>query len=274
MASRLVAEYDFGHPRECMGIRNRSCGAAKSGAIVALDDGELDTVDFVRDIEATLGIQLEDAVCERVCTVKNFYELLKAKLSDAKSGPCLTQVTFYQVRRALRIELGCNSGVLRPHTALETVLPVGCRRRSWQRLETALDTKLPALTRPIAVRVATGLIAVAAAVVGGILSWQLDDYGHLFAVFAALAATFAAWLTHRASRPLARVLPRACTTLGDLARCVRDQDFGSIAARAGVCSNRDLWEILQLKIGKHFGVDPVRVAQSTRFVGTAEEMWM
>ena len=85
----------------------------RSRPIITLDDGELDTSDFARDLETTLGVKLSDEECERSLTVADLSEVLSSKISaltenTANGTRCLERDLWKILRRKIGEHYGVN----------------------------------------------------------------------------------------------------------------------------------------------------------------------
>lgn len=89
----------------------------------------LDTVELVMAFEDAFGIAIPDEEAAKMRTPRMVLEHVSARLPVVPGEGCLTQRTFYAVRRGLRAA-GVRDAALRPRTLLRTF----CDRASWPAL--------------------------------------------------------------------------------------------------------------------------------------------
>jgi acyl carrier protein len=61
----------------------------------------LDSVELVMAIEEEFGLEIPDKAAERMYTVGDVYTYIKDRIATAQPGACLTQRTFYKIRKTL-----------------------------------------------------------------------------------------------------------------------------------------------------------------------------
>lgn len=94
----------------------------------------LDGVAIVMAAEQTFGIDIPDAAAERMRTPQMLLDYVAARVALAADADCLSQRTFYRVRRGLRSQLAA----LAAEPALETPLKAILHKDQWDRVWTAL----------------------------------------------------------------------------------------------------------------------------------------
>lgn len=65
----------------------------------------LDGLEIVMETEATFGIEIPDAVAERLYTPGDLVDYVISQLATTPSDSCLTQQLFYRLRRGFRRQL-------------------------------------------------------------------------------------------------------------------------------------------------------------------------
>ena len=65
----------------------------------------LDGVEIVMETEETFGIEIPDAIAERLYTPGDLIEYVLSQLATTPSDSCLTQQLFYRLRRGFRRQL-------------------------------------------------------------------------------------------------------------------------------------------------------------------------
>ncbi len=86
----------------------------------------LDTVELVMAFEEAFGIDIPNPVAERLVTPRAVVDYVCMRVPLAPSGPCATQRTFYQLRRAMRAAVG-DAADIRPGTRVGDL----ATRREW-----------------------------------------------------------------------------------------------------------------------------------------------
>ena len=86
----------------------------------------LDSVELVMDLEEAFGIAIPDEDAARLETPRMVLDYVAARLPAAPSGGCITQQSFYALRRGLRAA-GITGMELRPGTPLRSL----ATRESW-----------------------------------------------------------------------------------------------------------------------------------------------
>lgn len=71
-------------------------------------DPEWGAIDLLEEVEASFAIKIEDAVVERIATVGELYDAIcnLTPAWDDQKGSCASSVTFYRIRRALKMDCG------------------------------------------------------------------------------------------------------------------------------------------------------------------------
>lgn len=162
-------------------------------------------------------------------TVWQLGETISKKLTHPRSERCLTAAVFYRLRRAFVDLFRSPRAQVRPDTRLEDLLPWTERKSQWRRLQVFLGLALPRLTAPAWL---LGLALVASVVV----AWAYERrFPHFTADGLLTGAVWflAFFLLVRLLNPFVRTLPRACRTVGDLAKVVLARNYAKVATEVG-----------------------------------------
>ena len=108
----------------------------------------LDTVELVMAFEEAFEIDIPDEAAERIYTVRDVIDYVYSRVEHADAKLCLSQRTFYRLRRSVQETLGVERSRVRPSTSWESLLPVERRQQHWMLLKAAVGAdKWPALER-------------------------------------------------------------------------------------------------------------------------------
>jgi len=223
-------------------------------------EGE-DTCDLIHVIQDSFGMEFTSDELIAAETVEQLSEIASKKLTPSRPERCLSATVFYRLRRSF-IELFQSSrGEVRPDTRLDVILPWTGRRSGWHRLQGHLGLALPRLTWPAWLVCSAFAISVAVA-------WA---YARCFPHFTAGGlGTGAIWflafvLLTRVLNPFARMLPRACKTVGELAAVTLGRNYATVAKSVGGSSRADVLFALRYLIAVEIGKDVGEVKPETRF---------
>src|SRR5438128_1687117 len=117
------------------------------------DDMGLDILEFVMEIEERFDIEITDKDAQELNTARKVIDYVAARVpmmpgSAPQGAPCLTQRTFYHMRRVLMEQLKVPRDQIRPLVCLDALLPIDRRRAAWAALQREL--RLPDLEKPAA----------------------------------------------------------------------------------------------------------------------------
>ncbi len=225
----------------------------------------LDTVELVLEVEDAFAIHIADRDAEKIQTVGQLHEYIIEHLAatdPAKPAVCATARCFYRIRRALVEGVGLERGAVKPAALLADLLPLGQRRRDWNRFRRALALRVPELRLPASVGplLALALVAlpwIAIAQTVGLNSVMLGP----FVVLWSLLLVFSYWL----SRPLAVFFPLTEPTLGNLVRQVAERNQAWLVGLPPM-SREEVWDKLQKIVCEQLGVDESKVRPEASFV--------
>ena len=90
----------------------------------------LDIVEFILATEERFNIGIPDENAQSITTPGKLIDYIAAQVCNGdRSGQCLTQRAFYQVRRALVSRLGTRRETVSPHTELTAIVPRATRQQ-------------------------------------------------------------------------------------------------------------------------------------------------
>ena len=217
----------------------------------------LDGLELILRCEETFDISISDEDSERIETVGDLYRLVLARTRVVREGRCLTQHTFYRLRRAMMTAWQTPRDDIRTHMPVSLLLPARWRWRQWRRLREALNLPMPALTLPpwafssYVVAWALGTIALAGDIRAGLCGMMLG-----------LITAPVAWLI---TAPLRTVVPAHCTTVGDLTHAIAARNFEPLRVEAEGVSESDVWHTLRGIVVERLRVEPEDVRPEANF---------
>lgn len=94
----------------------------------------LGAVELLMDVEQRFGIEIPDAEAQHVDTPGKLIDLVHAKVGRGAGGKCVSQRSFYRVRRVLVAAMGIERGVIAPGTQLGSIIPLAQRRTRWPKV--------------------------------------------------------------------------------------------------------------------------------------------
>lgn len=110
----------------------------------------LDIVELFMRYEETFGIDIPDRDAEHLVTVGLTFDYIAARVQTKPDDGCLTQRTFYAVRRAIAHLFGHERRAVSPSAPLDRLLPLDRLPEAWQQLSAELGMALPDLCPPAA----------------------------------------------------------------------------------------------------------------------------
>jgi hypothetical protein len=230
----------------------------------ALDDGELDMFDLVRDLESAFGMRIEDREAERLQTLAGLHRLILTKCGAARAPACLSTATCCRARAALADVFGLDKHDVRPSTPLVHLIGRPAPER-WRQLAARLGLKEVSLGRSRQTRRAMLYASTAVGAVAFITA--LAAFGGICAALAVAVPTLVlAWsLAVVITLPLAVYPPFA--TAGELAQSVLAARFAEFAERAWLPTEREVWDKMARLVAEYYGTQPEELIPATRFVG-------
>jgi len=202
---------------------------------LGLDD-DLDPVEAVISLERAFALKISDAEASSCNTVGDIYDLLHSRFAAqiGEPGSCMTSMAFYRLRRSLR---GAHpDGEFRPDTPLATY--AGWNARAFLgRLRNDSGLQLPGPQG----RWLSGagclllLLAVVGAVIVAVAKGPQGFYLAAIGLFVVGIASI---------RLDPGVLPKDCSTLGNLATKASALNYGTLARSGGAIRPKDLWDAM------------------------------
>jgi acyl carrier protein len=156
----------------------------------------LELVELVISVEERFGIELPDEVAEKLTTPRKLIDYVCRAVSAPDEGRCLSQRSFYRVRRIFANALNIDKRTISPAMHLESLLPLERRRALWPELARAIGAR-SSLRRPAWL---TGSIAAASGIVFVATVATVKESRFVLAALAAAAVgTLAAVVTRPAA---------------------------------------------------------------------------
>lgn len=171
----------------------------------------LDSVELAMAFEEKFAITIPDEDAEKMITPRHVIDYIYSQVQHSDAKTCLSQRSFYRLRRALQHEFGLDRHAVKTTTRLDSIVPRNNRRHAWARLKRAADVEQwPELSRSRA----TVLGIAAASVAVGTAVFAADPpFAVGAAVFTAIGSSV---LLARATQTL-RLHFDAPATVGQLA---------------------------------------------------------
>jgi len=221
----------------------------------------LDTVELVMEVEESFGIKIPDNDAQKIKTVGDLFEFIKARTELAPAGTCLTAATFYDIRKGLR-----NLGIEKrfgPSTSLANILPARDRRTFWSRLARNSKLRLPRLVRPSWIIMANVAITLSASLGIAIVFSQGEVPGLLVGIMCLFLFGF---LTRYITTPFATNFATEFCTFRGLSERVLALNPTKLKNDHGPMGPNDIWIILRELIIQQLGVDYDEVTADANFV--------
>jgi|CXWL01.1.fsa_nt_gi acyl carrier protein len=211
----------------------------------------LDAVELAMAFEEKFTITIPDEEAERMVTPRHVIDYIYSQVQHSDTKTCLSQRSFYRLRRALQHEFGLERRAVRANTSLDSIVPRDNRRSAWARLKQAADVEQwPELSRS-----GTTVLAIAAASVAVATAVLVADPPFAFgaAVFAAIGSSV---LLARATQTL-RLHFNTPATVGQLAEFLvaRDPERIKPLDQNG-WSREQVRQVVRAIIIDHLNVEP------------------
>jgi acyl carrier protein len=104
----------------------------------------LDSVELLMSVEDKFGISIEDSEAENIATVQHLADTVYSKIIVNPTDKCLTQILFYQIRKAFQ-NLNLTESEIMPKSKISDLLTKSELKTNWNRLEKEIELKLPEL---------------------------------------------------------------------------------------------------------------------------------
>lgn len=191
-------------------------------------------------------------------------EIIFKNLKHPASPQCLSAITFYRLRRTFMELFGTPRVKMSTATSLYELMPWKARRKQWRSIEDYLNYVLPRLKWPV------WLLGIALVFTGSTLYFlfslkllrAIGSASVLVGIVGFIALLVPVCL---ALNPLAREFPRGCVTLGDLTKLVLARNYGKLAARHGMSSQKEIIHSLLVLVAEETATDIVKLSSDTHF---------
>jgi acyl carrier protein len=233
----------------------------------------LDTVELVMAFEETFGVEIPDDAAETMLTVRDVIDYMYARVKEsewreAKEGKaaCLTQHTFYRVRKAAISELGVDRDKIRPMARWDELIPRSSRREAWKHFQRALATSsLPPLEKPLQIRRMITLVVVGSSIAAG-LGTAISTSSLLWGISVAfIAAALSNSLMERATASQAVTFGANAETAGSVAELLARCETASAAPPSGGWTRDEVRRLVRKIVVDHLGVEDT-FSDDARFI--------
>jgi hypothetical protein len=223
-----------------------------------------DTCELVRTIEHSFGIKFTEDELVHAKTLGAMARTIYKKSGHPVSPQCLSAITFYKLRRAFVELFAARRAEISPATSLYELMPWRTRKKQWRNIQDYLNYALPQLGWPLWLLGFALLLTVS-------IFYVLFNFKVLWAMAAAsvlvgiVGFISVLALVCVALNPLAREFPRGCVTVGDLTKLALARNYGNIAAKHGVSSEKELVQALKQLVAAETASDVEKLSSDTRF---------
>ncbi len=107
----------------------------------------LDAVELLMAIEEEFGLEIPDHDAERITTVGEAYNWLRATLQSTPPAKCITQKMFYKVRRALIENYGLSKQSITLDAKIKDLVPAQELKEAWPYLDLFAELAFPKLDK-------------------------------------------------------------------------------------------------------------------------------
>ena len=107
----------------------------------------LDAVELLLAIEEEFGVEIPDHDAERITTVGEAYDWLRATLHSTPPANCITQKMFYRVRRALIENYGLSKQSITLDAKIKDLVPAHELKEAWPYLDLFAELDFPKLDK-------------------------------------------------------------------------------------------------------------------------------
>lgn len=208
----------------------------------------LDSIEIVMGVEKTFEISIANREAEQIRTVRDFYEVVWAKIQHKSAADCVSQALFYRLRRLFQEQLSVRSFGIKPETQLNDIIPGKGRRRIWRRLESEAKLKFPSLVLPRNWSIAIVSFNLTVLFIG--VGYLYKSGGHLIAWLLMAACIVFVVLLDKAIAPLRTAFKAA--TMREFTYEVLRLNFSKLN-KDGV-TRREMEEVMNLLFADKIGV--------------------
>jgi hypothetical protein len=223
-----------------------------------------DTCELIGTIEHSFRVKFTEDELNCAWTLGTMGQIIFKKLKHPVGAQCLNAITFYRLRRTFMELFGTPRIKMSPATSLCELMPWKTRKKQWRSIQDHLDYILPKLMWPV------WLLVIALVFTGSALYFlfglaPLRAMGSV-SVLAGIVG-FVALLVPVCFvlNPVAREFPSGCVTLGDLTKLILARNYGQIAARHGMSSEKEVIQSLVVLVAEETAIDIAKLSPDTRF---------
>jgi hypothetical protein len=239
-----------------------------------------DPLAIVMGIEEKFGITIPHRDAQRILTMGQLYDYVRARVVRGQPQVCITSTIFYRLRGALMDVCGLPRERVLPAARVEDLVPLEDRARYWRALRDRLGNRhLPELRRPkwlrnrinelsmapLALAVLSVIVLLtlfrdtpAAAVVGvlSVIACPLIGIAGMFWVAA---------ICYDRTQHYAVEIPTTCGTVRDLVYALVSSEVTPIVSDTTRATDKEIWRTLCSIVGDELGREPASFTRDTKF---------
>ncbi len=197
-------------------------------------------------------------------TIGILARIVFAKLEHPVSPQCLSAVMFYKLRRAFIELFEIPRAKIAPAKSLYELMPWTTRKKQWRKVQDHLNYVLPQLTWPLWL-LALGLLLAGATLYFLFGLKMLRTLGAASALVGVIGFISVFVLAAVILNPLGRGFPRSCETFGDLVKLALARNYGKMAARRGMSSEKEVVQSLLQLVAAETAADVEKLSPDTPF---------
>jgi len=223
-----------------------------------------DSCELVSTIEQSFGMKFSEDELVQATTIGTLAHIVFAKSEHPVSPQCLSAVMFYKLRRAFIELFEIPRAKIAPTKSLNELMPWTTRKKQWRKLQDHLNYVLPQLTWP------SWLLAFGLLLAGATLYFlfglkMLRTLGAASALVGVIGFISVFVLVAVILNPLGRGFPRSCETFGDLVKLALARNYGKMAARHGMSSEKEVVQSLLQLVAAETAADVEKLSRDTLF---------
>lgn len=223
-----------------------------------------DGCELVSTIEQSFGMKFSEDELVQATTIGTLAHLVFAKLEHPVSPQCLSAVMFYKLRRAFIELFEIPRAKIAPAKSLYELMPWTTRKKQWRSLQDDLNYVLPQLTWPLWL-LAFGLLLAGATLYFLFGLKMLKTLGAASTLVGVIGFISVFVLVAVILNPLGRGFPRSCETFGDLVKLALAHNYGKMAARHGMSSEKEVVQSLLQLVTAETAADVEKPSPDTLF---------
>jgi hypothetical protein len=219
----------------------------------------LDSVELVISYEEAFGISIPDAIACEMRTPRDVIDYVMSQVEvEKEKSACLSQQTFYALRRHFTEKLGTQRSFVNPHTLLDELIPKENRRVIWHNLGANAGTvQWFGLTRPMWLQVSLYALPLV------LFSFIAGRFGSYFAALCAFALTYCAVFM---TRPFKTHFPRKQSRVRDLVRFSLLDNPQAISDKRRAWTRAQVAEVVREITLRETGIDERKYREDARFI--------